>query len=151
LLKKIEPHPIFADAIVPQFVELGDFRLTMLTAADLDGDMAAIEESAAELDGIFGNSWPRGLTRETDLADLERHHREFIERIAYAWVIRNAAGAYIGWAYLKPTADRYCTARAIHWMRTSAVALGPAFAAQYHAWLRGPDWPALELLTESRP
>ena len=66
----MKPHPDFAGRTIPQEVKLGDFRLTMLTAADLDDDMAAIEESAAELDGMFGNTWPRGMTREVDLADL---------------------------------------------------------------------------------
>lgn len=151
LLIKIEPHFGYAETVALQDVRLGSFRLTMLTAADLDDDMAAIEESAADLDGIFGNDWPRGLTREADLIDLQRHHREFIEREAYAWVIRDSEDRYIGCAYLRPVTDRRGAVRAVHWIRTSAAALGPAFAAHFHAWLHGPDWPELEFLTASRP
>ena len=147
----IGPHPDFAGRMIPEEVVLGDFRLTMLTAAALDEDMAAIEESAVALDNIFGNGWPRGLTRENDLIDLERHHREFIVRRAYAWVIRDQGGAYIGCAYLRPEMNQRGTARAIHWMRSAAAERGPAFAALFHDWLRGPDWPTMDLNIISRP
>jgi hypothetical protein len=147
----MEPHPDFARWTIPQEVELGGFRLTMLTAADLNDDMAAIEESAPELDGIFDNSWPRGLTREADCADLDRHHREFISRHAFAWVIRDHEGAYLGCAYVRPTTGRRGAAWAIHWMRATAAARGPDFAALFHDWLRGPDWPTLEITTTSHP
>ena len=146
-----EPHPDYAGYTIPQEVELGDFRLTMLTAADLDEDMAAIEESAAEVDGIFGNTWPRGMTREVDRADLDRHHREFISRDAYAWVIRDHEGAYLGCAYVSPAIGRRGVVRVIHWMRTSEAVRGNAFAAVFHDWLRGPDWPKLEMIIISRP
>jgi hypothetical protein len=147
----MEPHPDFAGRAIPQDVALGDFRLTMLTVDDLEEDMAAIEESAPALDGMFGSNWPRGLTLEADRADLERHHREFIARQAFAWVIRDHAGAYIGCAYLTPRKDRLGAAEAAHWMRANAAGRGPAFAARYHEWLRGPDWPAMELAIVSRP
>lgn len=146
-----EPHPDYAGHAIPQEVDLGGFRLTMLTAADLDDDMAAIGESAAELDGMFGNTWPRGLTRETDRIDLDRHHREFLSRHAFAWVIRDREGAYLGCAYVRPATGRPGAARVFHWMRTTAAARGPAFAARFHDWLRGPDWPALEMTIVSRP
>jgi hypothetical protein len=148
----VEPHPDFARRTIPQEVTLGgDFRLTMLTAADLDEDMAAIEESATELDGMFGNAWPRGLTREADLADLDRHHREFTASVAFAWVIRDHAGAYLGCAYVKPPIGQRGAARVSHWMRTPAAGRGLAFAALFHDWLRGPDWPTLEMTIISRP
>ena len=147
----MEPHPDFAGRAITQEVELGDFRLTMLTSADLDDDMAAIEESAAELDGMFGNTWPRGLTREADRADLDRHHREFISRSAFAWVIRDHGGAYLGCAYVRPASGQRGAARVFHWMRTPAAAHGPAFATLFHDWLRGPDWPTLEMTIISRP
>jgi len=83
-LDPMDPHPDFAGRTITQEVKVGDFRLTMLTTADLDDDMAAIEESAAALDNIFGNGWPRGLTREKDRVDLDRHHREFTAHHAFA-------------------------------------------------------------------
>ncbi len=147
----MEPHPDFAGWTIPQEVTLGDFRLTMLTAADLDDDMAAIEESVAELDCVFGDAWPRGLTREADRADLDRHHREFTSHHAFAWVIRDHGGAYLGCAYVKPATGQRGAALAIHWMRTTAAVRGQAFAALFHEWLRGPDWPKLEMIIISRP
>ena len=145
------PHPDFAGRTIPREVELGNFRLTMLTAADLDDDMAAIEESAAAIDNIFGNGWPRGLTREADRIDLDRHHREFTSCCAFAWVIRDHSGAYLGCAYVRPAIGRRGAARAAHWMRSAAAERGPVFATLFHDWLRGPNWPTLELSIVSRP
>ena len=146
-----EAHPDFTDRTIARQIKLGEFQLTMLTAADLDDDMAAIEESAAALDGMFGNTWPRGMTRGVDLSDLERHHREFIDNIAFAWVVRDLAGAYVGCAYLRPEIGQRGAAMAAHWMRSAAAGHGPAFAAVFHEWLRGPDWPTMELKVVSRP
>ena len=147
----MEPHLDFKGRTIPQEVALGDFRLTMLTVADLDDDMAAIEESTAEIDGMFGNAWPRGLTLEMDRADLDRHHREFNSHSAFAWVIRDHDGAYLGCAYVKPENERRGAARVAHWMRTTEAERGPAFATLFHGWLRGPDWPMLEMTIISRP
>jgi hypothetical protein len=145
------PHPDFAEHTIPQEIELGDFRLTMLTTADLNEDMAAIEESAASLDNMFGSGWPRGLTRERNRIDLDRHHREFTARAAFAWVIRDHSGHYLGCAYVTPRPGQRGVARAAHWIRSSAAEHGPAFAALFHEWLRGPDWPRLKLSVVSRP
>ncbi len=150
-LDAMDPHPHFADRPIPEQVALGDFRLTMLTEADLDDDMAAIGESIDELEGIFGVPWPRGLTREADHADLVRHRCEFAARRAFAWVIRDRAGAYLGCAYVRPSLDRPGSARVAHWMRSGAKAHGPAFAALFHEWLRGPLWPHMEMTVISHP
>jgi len=151
LPEPMDPHPDYADRPIPEDVRLGDFRLTMLTEADLDEDMAAIEESMEELAGIFGVPWPRGLTREADRADLVRHRREFAARRAFAWVIRDRAGAYLGCAYVRPSPDRPGTARVAHWMRTRAAARGPAFQTLFHDWLRGPLWPPMEMTVIAHP
>ena len=147
----LEPHPDYTDRRIPEEIRLGDFRLTMLTEADLDDDMAAIGESMGELEGIFGVPWPRGLTREADRADLVRHRREFAARHAFAWVIRDRAGAYLGCAYVRPSLDRPASARVAHWMRSGAKAHGPAFAALFHDWLRGPPWPHMAMTVISHP
>lgn len=146
-----EPHPDYAGREIPRRVRLGAFALTMLTAADLDDDMAAIDESRAELEGIFGVPWPRGLTRAQDRADLERHAAEFIHRIAFAWAIRDAAGAFLGCAYVRPDPGQRGKARVAHWQRTSAAARAPEFAALFHAWVSGPPWPRMEMALLSRP
>lgn len=149
--ERMDPHPEYAGRPIPEEVPLGDFRLTMLTEADLDDDMAAIKESMEDLAGIFGVPWPRGLTREADRADLVRHRREFAASRAFAWVIRDRTGAYLGCAYVRPSLDRPGAARVAHWMRSSAKVHGPAFAALFHEWLRGPLWPHMEMTVISRP
>ena len=63
-----EPHPDYAGYAIPQEVELGDFRLTMLTAADLDDDMAAIEESGAARQTPGAGAGLRRLARRSGRA-----------------------------------------------------------------------------------
>ena len=76
------PHPAFADRTVPHTADLGPFRLRMLALADLDADMAAIEESAADLVGVMGDGWPAGLTREADAIEgARRELGEALERL----------------------------------------------------------------------
>jgi hypothetical protein len=65
--------------------------------------------------------------------------------------MRDQGGGYIGCAYLRPEIDERGVARAAHWMRSSAAERGPAFAALFHDWLRGPDWPRMALNIVSRP
>lgn len=147
----IRPHPDYGGHRIPREIDLGPFRLTMLTEANLDEDMAAIEESQTALEGIFGSRWPHGLTREADHADLVRHRREFDAGCAFAWAIRDSAGAYLGCAYVRPYFDRSSSARVAHWLRASATAHGPAFQALFHHWLRGPPWPPMEMTIIAHP
>lgn len=139
----MRPHPAFADRPPPERARLGPFGLRVLGVADLDEDMAAIAESAAQLRGLFGTTWPDGLTREQDLIDLAWHQKEFADRRSFAWVIADEAGRYIGCAYVVPTIGRADEAEVWWWLRTTALAAGPAFAAAFAAWLDGPDWPPL--------
>lgn len=145
-----EPHADYIGRAIPREVRLGPYRLTALTEADLDDDWAAIGESRAELEGIFGVPWPRGLTRAQDRADLIRHRLEFDAGHAFAWVIRDRAGTYLGCAYVRPYQGR-SAARVAHWFRTSALAHGPSFAPLFHAWLLGPPWPEMEMTVIAHP
>ena len=139
------PHPAFADRQIPEAISLGVFRLRMLRLADLDADMAAIEESAAELKGVLGGTWPEGLTREEDAIDLAWHEREFTTRRSFAFVIGRGERDYVGCAYVSPVPGLADLAEVRFWFRTKAREDGDrtAFRAEFEDWLDGPDWPRI--------
>lgn len=112
----MKPHPDFADVELPRVFDLGRFRLTPLTPAELDEDFAAVTDSADLLKGLFGD-WPEGLTREADLADLAWHDREFDLRRSFSWIVRDGAGGYLGCAYLFPDLGTRGQAAVATWIR----------------------------------
>ena len=86
----------------PRSFSLGEFQFSILGPDCADEDFQAVTSSEAHLTGLFGSDWPKGLTWARNLADLQRHAREFDEKFAFAWVVRNATGGYLGCVYLQP-------------------------------------------------
>jgi hypothetical protein len=133
----MQPHPDFDGRPLPRSASLGRFSLDILTPADVDEDFAVVVESAPVLQGIFGNDWPRGLTLEKNLADLTRHQREFDGDFAFAWIVRDSGGGYLGCAYLRPVAGRTGAAEVFTWIRRrpDRLELLAAFNAALAGWL----------------
>ncbi len=130
----------------PRTADLGDFLLEPLTPACAAEDFAAVTGSAGLLDGIFGDAWPRGLTWEANLADLDRHAREFDAGLAFAWVIRAPSGGYLGCAYINPPA-KTGGAGVVHlWLRQEAATpeACAALRAAFGAFLRADCGPAAD-------
>ncbi|MEM9780391.1 MAG: hypothetical protein AAF813_10750 [Pseudomonadota bacterium] len=132
------PHPDFAALEIPTSLRLGSFALEMLTAADLEEDYAAVTGSSLVLQGVFGPVWPEGLTLAYNETDLHWHHREFTAKRSYAWVIRDAVGAYVGCAYLSPDLGARGAGQATYWMVDAPERLQwlADFGALYVGWLR---------------
>lgn len=86
----------------PRSFNLGEFHFSVLGPDCVDEDFRAVTSSEALLTGLFGSDWPKGLTWNRNLADLQRHAREFDENVAFAWVVRNPTGGYLGCVYLQP-------------------------------------------------
>jgi hypothetical protein len=133
------PHPDFETREVPISVTLGAYHLDILTGADLEEDFDAVTRSKSVLRGLFGPTWPQGLTLENNLIDLHWHHREFTAKRSFAWVIRNAAGGYLGCAYLFPNIGGRGQAEAAYWMADTPDRLAylAAFGSLYKDWLKG--------------
>ncbi|MFP6743836.1 MAG: GNAT family N-acetyltransferase [Alphaproteobacteria bacterium] len=115
------------DFAVPETVETPCYRLRKLTIADLDADFEAVTSSEDHLRGVFGagNTWPAGLTRERDLADLGWHETEFNLRTSFAYtVISLDESLCLGCVYIYPSRatayDAFCTM----WVRASVVTEG---------------------------
>lgn len=93
--------------------------------------------SAPVLRGLFGTDWPAGLTLEANLEDLARHAREFDAAHAFAWIIRDETGAYLGCAYLNPDHEVRGRGLVYTWIRerVDRLALIAAFNVAFARWL----------------
>lgn len=131
------PHPDFAALEVPMYLTLGTYHLAILTGADVEVDFEAVTRSSPVLQGLFGLTWPVGLTLEDNLTDLHWHHREFTAKRSFAWVIRDGVGTYLGCAYLFPAIGTRGEGEAAYWMADTPDRLGhlESFGPLYTAWL----------------
>ena len=132
----MDPHPDFAEVDLPRSFDLPSFRMTPLTAEQVDEDYEAVMSSAHVLKDIFGD-WPEGLTRADDLTDLHWHDREFTCRRSFSWIARDGNGTYLGCAYLFPELGTRGKTRLVTWIRDTAErdVLGTILDAEMRAWL----------------
>ena len=132
-----------ADFVIPQVLESDHFRLRMLSVEDVDKDYEAVMESRERLFAIDG-SWPReGFTIEENLADLKRHQREFLERIAFAYTVVSLDESHVlGCVYINPEKGDEADARVHMWVRESEYKKGldPILFKAVKEWLDS-AWP----------
>ena len=92
------------DFEIPALLETNLFRIRMLSVDDVKKDYEAVIESRELLQTKFVGSWPReGFTLEENLADLERHQQEFLDRKAFAYtVVSLDETKVLGCIYINP-------------------------------------------------
>ena len=94
------PHGLEADA----------FRLEPLGPEHNERDYAAWSSSIEHILGSPGygpeSSWPRPLSLEENLGDLERHARDFAERTGFTYTVLDSDDDVIGCVYVLPGARR---------------------------------------------
>lgn len=140
----MRPHPFFKGRTIPSLQTLGGVTLRALVVSDLDRDLAAVMESAAEIRAVHPNSsWPDGLTREKNLIDLAWHQKEFEARRSFAWVIEDDGGEYLGCLYVYPSIAGEALADVVWWWRTGKIVSEPSFREHLEQWLASNDWPRL--------
>ena len=140
----MKPHPLFKDRSIPPVHTLGDVTLRALTVSDVDRDFEAVMASVADIRAANpGSSWPEGLTLQDNLLDLAWHQREFESRRSFAWIVEDAAGAYLGCLYVYPSIAGDPSAEVKWWWRTGAVVSKRSFREHLQAWLATDVWPRL--------
>ncbi len=133
-----------ADFQVPDTLVRPEFRLRMLAAADAEADYEAVMASRERLRAGSPHGWPReGFTLAENLADLERHEREFHQRLAFAYTVVNPDDTrVIGCVYINPPATPgHHDAEVYMWVRDEHHP--PLALSLYEAvdgWLRD-AWP----------
>ena len=93
----------FKNYNIPQNVNISEFNLRVLSPYDIDEDYKNIEERKNQelLFGLFGDKWPKFVSREDDLDDLCWHYNSFLEKRSFSWIIRYN-NEYVGCAYYFP-------------------------------------------------
>lgn len=108
-----------ATPAAPRSFSLGEFHFSVLGVDCVDEDFQAVTSSEAHLAGLFGSDWPKGLTWDRNFSDLQRHAREFDENSAFAWVVRNPTGGYLGCVYLQPESHAKFPSTVYLWLQVS--------------------------------
>lgn len=110
---------------VPAALETNRFRLRMLSVDDVEKDYEAVIESR-ELLRANGGTWPRdGFTLAENLADLQRHQQEFLDRKAFAYtVVARDESRVLGCVYINPPRRTSAEAEVSMWARQSEHARG---------------------------
>jgi hypothetical protein len=105
LLKKKLDLP--ADFKPPTRLIYDDLVATAITRADLEDDVQGINVSLDLIHQTRGERWPTGpVTPDFNFVDLVWHELEFREGDSFTYVLRDAAGGYLGCCYLYPMGGR---------------------------------------------
>ena len=138
--------------VVPPILETKHFRLRMLSVDDVEKDYEAVIETRERFHSM-GSSWPReGFTIEENLADLERHQQEFLDREAFAYtVVSLDESRVLGCVYINPTESDDVNARVWMWVRQSEYdkGLDPILFNEVKKWL-GSSWPFTNVIYPGR-
>jgi hypothetical protein len=86
------------------------------------------------------SSWPREMSLDDNLADLERHARDFAERTGFTYTVLDPDGDVIGCVYVYPARDGVHDAHVQSWVRVSRAELDAPLREAVAAWLVT-DWP----------
>ena len=100
--------------------------------------------------GFPDGSWPHEMTAEENRGDLERHQRDFIERLGFTYTVLDPAdGDVIGCLYVYPIKDAP-GAEVRSWVRADRAALDLQLAESVAAWLES-TWPFEQVRYRGRP
>jgi RimJ/RimL family protein N-acetyltransferase len=129
---------------VPTRLVTSSFVLEPLGPEHNEADYDAWTSSLAHIHrtpGFEGRDWPHELSLEENLGDLERHARDFADRLGFTYTVRDAAGgAVIGCVYIYPATDSTHDAIVRSWVRESRAELDGPLARAVSDWLAG-AWP----------
>lgn len=109
-------------------------------------DHAAWSASIAHIratPGFHGNAWPptEGMTLEQNLGDLERHARDFAQRVGFTYTVLTPEGDdVLGCVYIYPSRDEAHDADVRSWVRADVAGLDGELHAAVTGWLAD-AWP----------
>jgi hypothetical protein len=120
------------------------FRLEPLGVEHNERDYLAWSSSIEHILGSPGygpdSSWPRDMSLDDNLADLERHARDFAERTGFTYTVLDPDDDVIGCVYVYPAGDDVHDAHVQSWVRASRAELDGPLREAVAAWLAS-DWP----------
>jgi hypothetical protein len=93
--------------------------------------------------GFHGHDWPpvEGMPLAENLADLERHARDFAERVGFTYTVLARDGDdVLGCVYIYPSRDERYDADVRSWVRADVAELDEELHAAVRRWLAD-AWP----------
>lgn len=94
-------------AAAPRRLVYDDLVATAISRSDLADDVRGINASITLIRQTRGGKWPTGpVSEDYNYVDLVWHELEFREASSFTYVVRDAAGAYLGCCYLYPMGSR---------------------------------------------
>ena len=140
------------DFTVPDGLAAGEFRLAPLGPQHNESDFAAWTASIGHIratPGFSGRSWPREMSLEDNLRDLEQHELDFAGRCGFTYTVLSTGtgtGDVIGCVYIYPpsgqgpagTGGRHAAVRS--WVRADRASLDTVLHDTVLSWLER-DWP----------
>ena len=124
---------------------VGDgFRLEPLGPEHNERDYAAWSSSVEHILASPGfgpdATWPRPMTPDENVADLERHARDFDERTGFTYTVLDGEEV-VGCVYVYPAKDGVHDAHVRSWVTASRAELDGALRQAVADWLRSDAWP----------
>jgi hypothetical protein len=120
------------------------FRLEPLVPEHNERDYAAWSSSTGHILASPGygpdSRWPREMSLEENLGDLERHARDFDERMGFTYTVLDDSDDVVGCVYIYPSRDGVHDAHVQSWVRASRAELDLPLREAIAAWLAR-DWP----------
>jgi len=123
---------------------VGGFRLEPLGPQHNERDYAAWSSSIEHIrrsPGYPDGRWPRQMTIDENLADLERHARDFAARKGFTYTVLDASDDVVGCVYVYPAGDGIHDAVVQSWVRESEAAHDDAFRHAIADWVTSAAWP----------
>lgn len=138
-----EPVAAF-DFSPPSPLQTDAFRLEKLGPEHNDRDYEAWTSSMDHIHatpGFENHPWPHPMTRAENLADMEMHAREFVDRTGFTYSILDG-DQVIGCVYVyPPTGDADGDARVRSWVRASRAEDDASIYVALRDWLLSAAWP----------
>jgi hypothetical protein len=137
------PEPFVPESFeVPPRYEAGGFRLEPLGPEHNERDHEAWMSSIEHIHGTPGMEsweWPQPMTLAENLADMEMHAGEFVERSSFTYSIL-AGDEVIGCVYIYPDKSNEHDAVVRSWVRESRAEMDPVVWSALSEWLEE-SWP----------
>jgi hypothetical protein len=132
------------DFVVPLRLDAPQFRLEPLGPEHNDEDYQAWTSSQNHIHATPGweeSSWPREMSLEENLSDLERHAGDFSRRAGFTYtVLEQPGGDVIGCVYIYPDSEAAFDVRVLSWVRASHADLDVPLWRAVGDWVAA-DWP----------
>lgn len=133
---------VSADFAAPTRFEGNGFRLVPLLPEHNDRDYAAWTASIYHIrstPGFGGADWPRPMSLEANLADLERHARDFTNREGFTYTVLDGDDV-IGCVYIYPSHRKGYDAAVRSWVTAAREEMDVTVWRDVSRWLTD-QWP----------